>query len=188
MTLPNARVLTYGYDTNIRHRLGAPINKSTIYDIGKDLVVDLEAERRIAPLRPLIFVAHSLGGIIVKEALRRSHGFRMYQSHLHGIYESTVAVMFFGTPHSGADPRNLLHHIAEKVIRAAGVQVNEQIVDSLLPSSERLRELRDEFGPMAHQKGWIIHSFQEQYGVAALNNKKVSRLLSINHTYKFLSG
>lgn len=98
----------------------------------------------------------------------------MYQSHLHGIYKSTAAVVFFGTPHSGADPRSLIHHIAEKVIQVAGFSFNEQIVDTLLPTSERLRELRDEFSPMAHQKGWIIYSFQEQYGVAALNNKKVS--------------
>lgn len=115
----------------------------------------------------------------MKEALRRSHGFQMHQSHFHEIYQSTVAVVFFGTPHSGADPRSLIHHIAEKVIQAAGFSVNKHIVDTLLPTSERLRELRDEFSPMAHQKGWIIYSFQEQYGVPALNNKKVSEFIYI---------
>ena len=177
MTLPNARVLTYGYDTNIRHRFDAPISKSTVYDIGKDLLVSLEAERRSEPSRPLVFIAHSLGGIVVKEALRRSHGFHMHQSHLHEIFKSTVAAIFFGTPHSGADPRSLIHYIAEKVIEVAGFSVNKQIVDTLLPTSKRLRELRDEFSPMAHQKGWIIYSFQEQYGVPALNNKKVGEFI-----------
>jgi len=176
-TLPQARVLTYGYDTNIRHRFDAPISKSTVYDIGKDLLVSLEAERRSDPSRPLIFVAHSLGGIVVKEAIRRSHGFQKHQSHLHEIYKSTVAVIFFGTPHSGADPRSLIHHIAEKVTQAAGFSVNEQIVQTILPTSERLRELRDEFSPMAHQEGWIIYSFQEQYSVLALNNKKVGDIM-----------
>jgi hypothetical protein len=98
----------------------------------------------------------------------------MDQNHLHEIYKSTVAVVFFGTPHSRADPRSLIHLIAEKVILAAGFSVNEQIVNTLLPTSERLRELHDEFGPMAHQEGWIIYSFQEQYGVPALSNKKAS--------------
>jgi hypothetical protein len=179
-TLPNARVLTYGYDTNIRHRFDAPVSKSTVYDIGLDLLVSLEAERRSEPLRPLVFIAHSLGGIVVKEAIRKSHGFQQHQSHLHKIYNSTAAVVFFGTPHSGADPRSFIHHIAEKVIQAAGFSVNEQIVQTLLPTSERLRELRDEFSPMAHQEGWIIYSFQEQYGVSALNNKKVSALMRID--------
>ena len=181
VTLPNARVLTYGYDTNIRYRFDAPISKCTVYDIGMDLLVSLEAERRSEHSRPLIFVAHSLGGIVVKEALRRSHGFQMHQGHLHEIYKATVAVVFFGTPHSGADPRSLIHHIAEKILQAAGFSVNEQIVHTLLPTSERLRELRDEFSPMAHQRGWIIYSFQEQYGVPALNNKKVSEFIKYAH-------
>jgi hypothetical protein len=184
VTLPNARVLAYGYDTNIRHRFEAPVSKSTVYDIGKDLLVSLEVERRSEPSRSLIFVAHSLGGIVVKKTLRRSHGFQMHQSHLHEIYKSTIGVIFFGTPHSGADPRSLIHHIAEKVIQATGFSFNEQIVNTLLPTSERLRELRDEFSPMAHQKEWIIYSFQEQYGVPALNNKKVSDIRRITDRAK----
>jgi hypothetical protein len=38
---------------------------------------------------------------------------------------------------------------AEKVIKAAGSSANEQIANTLLPSSERLRELREEFSPIA---------------------------------------
>lgn len=171
-----ARVLTFGYDTNVRHKLGNPINQQTVYDIAYDFLISLESMRRLRPLRPLLFVAHSLGGIVVKETLRRSRGCEFTQSHLHNIYESTSGILFFGTPHSGADPRGPIQHIAEKVIKAAGFSVNKQIVDTLLPSSERLRELRDEFGPMAHQQGWIIYSFQEQYGVSALSGNKVTEI------------
>ncbi len=175
-TLPTARVFVYGYDTNVRHSLGVPISKSTVYDIAFDFLKSLETERRSQPARPLVFIAHSLGGIVVKEALRRSHGFETYHNHLRQIYESTAAVIFFGTPHGGADPRGLLEHIAEKVVRVAGFTVNEQVVNTLLPTSERLRELRDEFTPMARQNNWIIYSFQEQYGVQLLNGKKVRAL------------
>ena len=97
----------------------------------------------------------------------------MHQSHLRSIYESTSGIVFFGTPHGGADPRGLLQHIAEKIIKAMGFSVNEQIVNTLLPSSARLRELRDDFGPMARQENWTIYSFQEQYGINALNGNKV---------------
>lgn len=173
VTIPNARVLTYGYDTRIRHRLGSPVNKSTIYDIAWDFLVSLDGVHRSYPSRPLLFIAHSLGGIVVKEALRRSRGCQMNQTHLHGIYESTSGIIFFGTPHGGADPRGLIQHIAEKCVRVMGFSVNEQIINALLPSSERLRELRDEFAPMARQNNWIIHSFQEEYGIRALNDKKV---------------
>jgi hypothetical protein len=129
--------------------LGSPINKSAVYDIAGDFLVNLEAIRRSEPARPLLFIAYSLGGIVVKEALRRSRGCENYQGYLHSAFTSTIGVIFFGTPHSGADPRGWVQHTAERAIRAAGFSVNEQIVRTLLPSSDRLRELRDEFGPMA---------------------------------------
>ncbi|KAL2129397.1 hypothetical protein VTI74DRAFT_7841 [Chaetomium olivicolor] len=172
-TVPSARVLTYGYDTRIRHWVGPPVNRNTVYDMSWDFLVAVESERRTDPSRPVLFVAHSLGGIIVKEMLRRSRGCRTGQTHLHGVFKSTIGIIFFGTSHAGADPRGFLHRIAERVIEATGFRVNQQIVSALLPSSERLRELRDEFGPMAQEQDWIIHSFQEQVGVALLKNEKV---------------
>ncbi|PMD33669.1 hypothetical protein L207DRAFT_438320, partial [Hyaloscypha variabilis F] len=172
-TIPNARVLTFGYDTHVRHVLGPPVSRSTVYDIAWDFLVALEAERRHESSRPILFIAHSLGGIVVKEMLRRSSSCHLSQPQLQEVFESTIGIMFFGTPHGGADPRGFLQHVAEKAIKAAGFTVNKQIVDTLLPSAERLKELRDEFSPMAHQKGWIIHSFQEQIGVNLLSGHKV---------------
>ncbi len=170
-TLPHARVMTYGYDTHIRHWVESPTSRNTIYDIAGDLLVALEAERWTDPSRPVLFVAHSLGGIVVKELLRQSRGSQKGQARaLHKIFESTIGVVFFGTPHAGAD-RGFLLRFAEKVVKAAGFSVNEQIVNALLPSGERLRELRDEFGPMAEEQGWDIHSFQEQFEVQALRQK-----------------
>ena len=60
-TLPNARIFTYGYDTNLQHGFVAPMNKSSVYDLGYDLLINLEAKRSAQPERPLVFVAHSLG-------------------------------------------------------------------------------------------------------------------------------
>jgi len=176
VTIPYARVLTYGYDTHVRHCFGPPVSRNTVYDIAWGFLVALEAERRLEPSRPVLFIAHSLGGIIVKEMLRRSSGCHGGQTHLRGVFDSTTGIIFFGTPHGGADPRGFLQHIAEAVIKAAGIRVNEQIVNTLLPSAERLRELRDEFSPMAHQQDWVIHSFQEELGVMGLNGHKVRSL------------
>ncbi|KAL9616341.1 MAG: hypothetical protein Q9160_008784 [Pyrenula sp. 1 TL-2023] len=173
LTAPNARVLTYGYDTHIRHKLGSPVNRNTVYDIAWNFLVALEAERRTEPSRPAFFVAHSLGGIIVKQMLRRSSVCYHRQAPLRNIFLSTTGIMFFGTPHGGADPRSVLHRIAEKVIKIIGFSVNEQIVNTLLPTAERLKELRDEFGPMAHKRNWVIHSFQEQMGITALGDLQV---------------
>jgi hypothetical protein len=170
----DARILTYGYDSHLRW-LHQPVNKNTAYDIAGDFLVELEAERRVNPCRPIVFVVHSLGGIILKEMLLKSSRYGTFQNqkHLHGIFKSTTGIIFFGTPHGGADPRKFLQSIAEQVIRLMQFRVNEQIVQTLLPSSDRLKQLRDEFPQIAQQQNWIIHSFQEQQGVSALGGRKV---------------
>jgi hypothetical protein len=165
----------YGYDTHLRHRLfGRPVNKLTVYDFAKDFLVSIQADRREAPARPLLFVCHSLGGIIVKEMLRQAC--HSQDADLCMVFKSTRGIMFFGTPHNGADPRELLHHMFERLIRMSGLTANEQVVNALLPTSERLRELRDDFNPIAQQQQWMIYSFQEAYGVRAIGGKRVSAL------------
>lgn len=182
ITIPYARVLTYGYDTHLRHYLGPPVSKNTVYDIAWNFLVTLEAERRLEPSRPVLFIAHSLGGIIVKEMLRRSSGCQVSQTHLRSVFDSTIGINFFGTPHGGADPLGFLQQIVKTVIKIAGIRFNEQIVNTLLPSAERLRELRDEFSPMAHQQDWMIYSFQEELGVMGIDRKKVRSFLCTSST------
>ncbi|KAK3329184.1 hypothetical protein B0H66DRAFT_15304 [Apodospora peruviana] len=172
-TIPEARVLTYGYDTHLTHVLGRPLNRTTVYDIAGDFLVALEASRRSEPSRPILFVVHSLGGIVIKEALRQANICRAGKSHLRDAFASTIGIVFFGTPHGGADPRGLPQFVAESLVRMAGFRVNQKILDSLLPSSDRLKELRNEFGPIAAEHKWLIHSFQEELGVSYLNGNKV---------------
>ena len=174
-TLPDARILTYGYDSGIGHRLTQPVNQNTILDLGQNLLAGLEAQRRSQPCRPIIFVAHSLGGIIVKEALRRSEGHREHQRDFYSVYNSTIAFIFFGTPHRGAEPQGLVRNVAETVIRVAGFLPNETLINALLPNSERLKELREEFSKMLQTKRWKVYSFQEQYGLSVLNGRKASK-------------
>ncbi|KAK3347052.1 ankyrin repeat-containing domain protein [Lasiosphaeria hispida] len=174
-TIPNSRILTYGYDTKVRHRFAGPVSKNCVYDHARDLLCSFEPLRRNPDeaCRPILFVAHSLGGIIVKEVLRISRGYETTVPELRRIYEFTSGIMFFGTPHGGADPRDLIHHALSALIQTLGFQVNHHIVSTLMPDSEHLTQLRDEFSIMCHEREWLVYSFQEEYGVAALSGKKV---------------
>lgn len=110
---------------------------------------------------------------MLKELLRQSRGCDTHQTHLKAVYDSVSGIVFFGTPHGGADPRGILHHAAQKIAEALGFGANKQVIDTLLPTSERLKELRNEFAPMARERDWVVYCFQEQYGVPALQGRKV---------------
>ncbi|CCT76220.1 uncharacterized protein FFB20_13588 [Fusarium fujikuroi] len=174
-TLPSARVWTFGYDTKIGSPF-RPENQNTIYGEGKELVASLADVRPANEENvPLIFVAHSLGGIVVKQALRYSEKCReqLANRNLGLIYDSVIGILFFGTPHGGADPRGISHHIVQSLAKIAGVRVNPNTMATLLPSSAELEQLRDEFLPLVRKNRWTITSFQEQRGTPLLHGKLV---------------
>ena len=89
---PNLRVLTYGYDSHILLRKG-PVNQLNLYDHARGLLHDLMSCRENDPSKPLIFVVHSLGGILLKDILRRCWAAQSYQPKERKIYDSTKAII-----------------------------------------------------------------------------------------------
>jgi protein SERAC1 len=64
------RVLSWGYDTVVTKGYKAA-TKNSIFAHARNLLAALEREQ--VANRPLVFVAHSLGGIIVKEVSSTLH-------------------------------------------------------------------------------------------------------------------
>ena len=67
--IPRARVWTWGYDSRTHTRSHREyLTTKKLYDHGKELVFYLDGARRESNShqRPIIFIAHSLGGIVVK--------------------------------------------------------------------------------------------------------------------------
>lgn len=60
--------------------------------------------------KPLIFVCHSLGGLLVKQMLR--HANDESNSAIHMFARNTKAIVFLSTPHSGADMASWLKHVS----------------------------------------------------------------------------
>jgi hypothetical protein len=63
----NCRVLTYGYDSHPSKFFKGPAGQAGIPGHGRSLLNALEGERTDDPDRPLMFIVHSLGGIVLKE-------------------------------------------------------------------------------------------------------------------------
>ncbi|CAH0053253.1 unnamed protein product [Clonostachys solani] len=98
--ITRARILTYGYDAYVVSKSVAGSNR--LIDHATNLVTDLTTERAGcgASSRPLIFVAHSLGGLVCKEAIliSRNNPERRRQD----IFLNLKGIIFMGTPHKGA--------------------------------------------------------------------------------------
>ncbi|KAI0478139.1 hypothetical protein F4859DRAFT_478707 [Xylaria cf. heliscus] len=98
--LPKARLLTYGYDAYVVQKSVTSIN--TLNDHATNLLRDLTDDREScnASSRRIVFVAHSLGGLICKEAILQSRN--NPELHLREIFHSVIGVIFMGTPHTGS--------------------------------------------------------------------------------------
>lgn len=100
LKLEKARILTYGYDSDIMRKSVAGSNR--LIDHATNLLTDLTTDRAScnASNRSIIFVAHSLGGLVCKEAilLSRNHA----DAHLRGLFDHVKGVIFMGTPHKGS--------------------------------------------------------------------------------------
>ena len=139
----------YGYDAEVAS-FKEGVAKDKIHNHAETLVQRLSANRSLADVtdRPIIFICHSLGGLIVKRAL--SYSFNITSPNLEqqrSIYVSTFGIIFLGTPHNGADlakwgsffesiasiaPRRILDH-------------QPQLVEALKSQSETLQNINRYF-------------------------------------------
>jgi len=111
---------------------------------------------------PIIFVAHSLGGIVVKDALKFSEDQLGFQEHLHSVFRCAFGVVFFGTPHRGSD----LASLGSTAARIASLWMAESdfgLLKTLETGSVELQRIADAFSRMLPKsgKGLRIYSFQE---------------------------
>lgn len=147
--LPNlkARILTYGYDA-YPIALGArSLNKLTGH--ANHFLQRLTANRaRIgAEDRPLIIIAHSLGGLVTKAAVLKSRDtLESGEAHLSKVYSSLLGIIFMGTPHTGS----WLADWGKPVAQALGVWIsaNTDLLRILQTTDELLEDHNDKFRRM----------------------------------------
>ncbi|KAM0188812.1 hypothetical protein ACHAPA_006494 [Fusarium lateritium] len=98
--LPNARLMTFGYDAYTLRRQVASTNR--LEDHANSLLKDLSDVRwsTSSTTRRLIFVAHSFGGIVCKAAMIKSQ--TSPEPHFREIFDSITSIAFMGTPHRGS--------------------------------------------------------------------------------------
>ncbi|KAG9055139.1 hypothetical protein FS842_003036 [Serendipita sp. 407] len=157
--IPNARILTYGYDADTRSF--SRTSTQTIFRHAEAFAEDLSRLRRATdPKRPIIFLAHSLGGIILKKALVLCHGDDFgTKGSFRDILVSTFAILFFGTPHSGANGVQLAEWMGR--VLSVCMSTNDRILKALSRDSSELESIQRLYLPASKQINTIF--FYEEY-------------------------
>ncbi|KAG7124149.1 Protein SERAC1 like protein [Verticillium longisporum] len=158
--LPQARILCYGYDANTHST--RRVSWNNIYDHATNLVSDLYRKRKITNSinRPIIFIAHSLGGIVLKSALIHSNGAQTGALPEHrSIKLSTYGILFMGTPHQGGNGVQLGRVLAN--VASLFVAANNRLLKQLEHDSESLQQQLVQFNQISND--FVIKFVYEEY-------------------------
>lgn len=114
--IPGLRPIIYGFDT----KLQGSTSFQSIGDIARGLILHLESGGWNDHSKPIVFLAHSLGGLVLKEAIvqmaDRAQG-------IAGILDNVRGAIMFGVPSLGM----VQPHLAAMVEG----QANEALVQDL---------------------------------------------------------
>ena len=156
-----ARIMTFGYDSTVA------FSKSVagIDDKALDLLNRLSSKRRglkdgSSRGRPIVFICHSLGGIVVKKALILAHE-RSSDPFFKDILDNTKAIAFLGVPHKGSDSAWWANFTASALKAASiGTSTNTALVADLRKDCSTLTNISKQF--VDRTTGLKLYTFFER--------------------------
>ncbi|KAH7145901.1 hypothetical protein B0J13DRAFT_525420 [Dactylonectria estremocensis] len=145
-----ARTLLYEHPASVE---GA----TTLNTLADALLEELQAlrSRESATGRPLIFVGHSVGGIVVKMALVKASR----NSRFEDILRQCYGVAFFGTPHQGSSYLSM-HTLASSIqsLLQLSSALPTSVTNELRVGNRLLLHLDDDFKAIAtDMRVWTIY-------------------------------
>ncbi|KAL1836391.1 hypothetical protein VTJ49DRAFT_5215 [Mycothermus thermophilus] len=171
----HANILTYGYNADVFSGFWErqPKNPSDnfIHHHAQTLVTTLTAYRKSEGTErlPIIWVVHSLGGILTKRALLYSNDLRdPHQEDLRSIYVSTYGIIFLGTPHGGADAAawgTIVERMADALVPKRFITTESVLLKTLKKDSETLQQITNHFLDIYQR--FKIHMVHENHKTSA---------------------
>ncbi|KAH7370025.1 hypothetical protein BKA65DRAFT_487549 [Rhexocercosporidium sp. MPI-PUGE-AT-0058] len=144
----HVRIHSFGYNSDW---LDTRENLLTIHDFGQSLIEEIyNTLGRGATNTPIVFIGHSMGGLVIKKACILSRENPVYNNvgaRIHSIY-------FLATPHRGSDLAQTLNKILKAMPSGP-----KPFVGSLARGSEAITVISDQFRHVSI--GISIHSFIE---------------------------
>ncbi|RYP79534.1 hypothetical protein DL769_002921 [Monosporascus sp. CRB-8-3] len=153
--ISNIRVLSFQYNTTLR----STTSEAKITDHARELLDRLDLDRiggsdGPAALRPIIFVGHSLGGMLIKKAIEIAHRDWRYRQ----LWDASRGVMFFATPHHGMDEISW-PEFASLVLRLSapypGIPPTKRMLEQIKLNSRTFLKITEDFGPLQESLAFV---------------------------------
>ncbi|KZZ87463.1 ankyrin repeat-containing protein [Moelleriella libera RCEF 2490] len=154
-SLPNdlqdtpARIMVYGYDSSLRKRNSI----QCLSDIASEFRDNLLQFKRTP--RPIIFIGHSLGGLVIKRALVSIWDLALSDPELRPLARAVYGIFFFGVPHDGMEITALRRVVKDSWDRALVESLSSKNSESLSSLSSRFKKSIAEFPNLK------VHCFYE---------------------------
>ena len=179
--IPNAHILAYGYDADIVHWTKAN-SQNTTREHAQNLVNDLcnYRSRTKSTKRPLLFVVHSLGGLIVQDALLLC--VNPSDESQAAILNSTRGVCFLGTPNAGSDFAQFATAVANVISLSFVKKPNAQLLEVLKARSQLLANIKNGFLTLIRRRveegsrAIRLHAFVEELPITATGHVGIPRV------------
>ena len=177
----HANVLVYGYNADVySSRNDRSASNNFIHHHAQTLVTTLTHYRKSEGTlkNPIIWVVHSLGGILTKRALLYSNDVRT-ENHddLRSVYVSTYGIIFLGTPHTGsglATWGHMLQAMSEAVIPRKFLETEPVLIKTLRKDNETLQNINNHFLDIYQR--FQIHMAHENHKTDIKGSKYVTSL------------
>ncbi|OTA53967.1 hypothetical protein K449DRAFT_389512 [Hypoxylon sp. EC38] len=142
-SLPHIRPILYGYDTTLIKSQSF----QSIFDLALGLINQLKANGwASSTCKPLAFLAHSLGGIVLKQAfVALANRIERDDPILHAI----KGAVLFGVPNLGMEQSHL-----EAIVEG---QPNMQLISNLSLDSPYLRQLDEQFSGISYLQNALLY-------------------------------
>jgi len=157
--LSTARISSFGYDANFSQR--GVSSKATITDFAKQLLYPLrfhtQARQSNLGKVPIIFVVHSMGGLVAKQSYILGRNDPQYMD----VIDNLCSIVFLATPHRGSDFSSILNRILS--ISVFGHHPRPY-VDELNRNSTSLETINEQFRNIL--RDLVVVSFFETQATA----------------------
>ncbi|XP_039729819.1 protein SERAC1 isoform X2 [Pteropus medius] len=146
---PSLRIISVEYDTSLSDwRARCPMERKSIAFRSNELLRKLRAAG--VGDRPVIWVSHSMGGLLVKKMLLEASR----KPELSTVINNTRGMIFYSVPHHGS-------HLAEYSVNVRYLLFPSLEVKELSKDSPALKTLQDDFLEFAKDKNFQVLNFVE---------------------------